>query len=401
MGLIWHVPGFPNYAYDTRHGDSQFFLDKRPNGDLHFFVIDGYDSDGDDRMIEDLKLFKAHSDKAEIWAQISHAHWDHYKGIRTLMAHKTNGKYTFNVTRLYMYDPASLKVGLKDNKASNYIRNEIQTMRTIEAEAKSRGIKVIYVKNKSKISWGEISCQLFREQPTKIDDDDHKGDGYINDGSIVTWFPKLRYLTSGDGPRYIGKFCEKYKLDPIFIKGPHHGNNMPRKQATIMKDRGCLYYWDNDLSKSITDFLQTGREDAIGVGMKVLNVVGDINGVAQNGHFYIYKGGKIAFNIECDFDGKKAVIQKPTVNLVRQIIRGKYSSGDRRTTKILAVGYAPSSAQKKVTKVIKLAKDIYSGKADYGQNKARWDKIDKELGAGFGKLVQDYINVLAGVKESV
>jgi hypothetical protein len=74
MGLIWHVPGFPNYAYDTRHGDSQFFLDKRPNGDLHFFVIDGYDSDGDDRMIEDLKLFKAHSDKAEIWAQISHAH---------------------------------------------------------------------------------------------------------------------------------------------------------------------------------------------------------------------------------------------------------------------------------------------------------------------------------------
>ena len=401
MGVIWHVPGFPKHEYDIRHGDTQFFLDKRPDGRLHFLVIDGGDTEYANLLMRDLKLFGATKKNAEIWTLITHAHWDHYKGIRVLINHKTKGKYTFNVTRLYMYDPASLRVGLRDNKASNYIRSEINTMHAIKEEAEARGIKVIYAKNKSKISWGEIFCQLFREQPTKIDSDDKKGDGYINDGSIVTWFPKQRYLTSGDGPREIGYFCRKYKLNPLIIKGPHHGNNMPRKQATIMWALGCIYYWDNDLSKGITDFLQTGREDAIGVGMKVLNVIGDLNGVAHNGFFYIYKGGKLEIKIPCDFDGKSSLIQKPTVTLVRMILRGKYDSGDRRVTRLLAIGYAPSEAQKYVNKVVKLAKDIYEGKLDYGKDRARRLKINEAMGDNYGQLVQDYINVLAGVKESV
>ena len=58
-------------------------------------------------------------------------------------------------------------------------------------------------------------------------------------------------------------------------------------------------------------------------------------------------------------------------------------------------------AQRAVNKVISLAKDIKSGKKDYGQNEDRRNRIDKELGKGFGQLVQDYINVLYGKRESV
>jgi hypothetical protein len=54
-----------------------------------------------------------------------------------------------------------------------------------------------------------------------------------------------------------------------------------------------------------------------------------------------------------------------------------------------------------VNKVIALAKDIKSGKKDYGKNKDRINRIDKELGKGYGQLVQDYINVLYGVRKSV
>jgi hypothetical protein len=57
--------------------------------------------------------------------------------------------------------------------------------------------------------------------------------------------------------------------------------------------------------------------------------------------------------------------------------------------------------QNKVSKVVKIAKGIKSGKLDYGRHEARLAKIDRELGKGYGQLTQDYINVLYGIKESV
>ena len=401
MGLIWHVPGFSKYENDTRYGDCQFFIYTYPKtGHKLFFAIDGYDKDGDDRFIEDLYLFKANKD-SEIWVEISHGHYDHLKGIRTAINHKTNGKYTFNITRLYMQDPASLKVGLRDNKGSGYVRNAINTLYEIKAEAEARGIKVIFVKNKQKIKFGDTTIQFFREQPTRVEDSDRYGDTYLNHGSIITWFPDLSYITSGDGPKRLDQICDKYDLDPIFVKGPHHGNILIRVCATWLKNHGCLYYWDNDLSKDITGFLETGREDAIAVGMEILNCVGDINGVAHNGKLYVYKNGKLAFSYDCSYKGPKTLIQKPTVTLVRMILRGKYSTGDRRISKILAIGYAPLEAQKYVDRVINTAKGILSGRLDYGQNKERIKKINEVFGGNYGQLVQDYINVLAGGKENV
>ena len=37
----------------------------------------------------------------------------------------------------------------------------------------------------------------------------------------------------------------------------------------------------------------------------------------------------------------------------------------------------------------------------YGKNQNRINRIDKELGNGYGQLVQDYINVLYGVRKGV
>ena len=82
-------------------------------------------------------------------------------------------------------------------------------------------------------------------------------------------------------------------------------------------------------------------------------------------------------------------------------MQGKYSTSDARTTKLLDENYNPNLVQKAVNKVITLAADIYSGAADYGRHETRIAKIDKELGKGYGQLVQDYINVLAGVRKSV
>ena len=72
-----------------------------------------------------------------------------------------------------------------------------------------------------------------------------------------------------------------------------------------------------------------------------------------------------------------------------------------RTTNLLDEGYNPGLIQKSVNSVINTAKGILSGKLDYGKNQTRIARLDKEFGSGYGQLIQDYINVLAGVRKAV
>lgn len=400
MSLFWHVPGFPNYRTDVQEGDTQFFMDYNDKtGKRHFLVIDGGTPTYFDILCKDLKMFGAHEEDSEMRVAVSHSHYDHIKGIRLLMAHKTKGKYTFNVTTLYCQDPASLKKGLRDNKGSGYVRSDIQALEDTIAEAKARGIKIVYLKNKQKVVWGDIKFQNFRMQPSKVENDDDHGWSYMNDGSLCFWFREQSYLTTGDGPNTIDKLCDTYNLRPVMVKGPHHGNFFVRKTATWMKNHGTWLYWDNDLSKGITDFLQTGREDAIGVGMTVMNVIGPINGIFFAGRAVIYKGGKV-HRYDCPYAGGLKMFDADAA-FVRRIMKGDFGNGDTRTTYILCYRRNPVLAQRAVNKVISLAKDIKSGKKDYGQNEDRRKRIDKELGKGFGQLVQDYINVLYGKRKSV
>lgn len=400
MSLFWHVPGFPSYKYDTREGDTQFFMDYNDKTDKrHFLVIDGGTPAYFDILCRDLKMFSAHGADSEMRIAATHGHYDHIKGLRLLMAHKTKDKYTFNITTLYCQNPDSLKKGLRSNKGSDYVRSAISAMWDMINEAKARGIKVVFLNNKQKVVWGDIKFQNFREQPSRVADNDKYGDSYLNDGSLCFWFWEQKYLTTGDGPERIDKLCDKYDLDPIMVKGPHHGNCFIRACATWMKNHGTWLYWDNDLSKGITDFLETGREDAIAVGMTVMNVIGAINGIFYAGQAVIYKGGKI-HRYKCPYAGGLKLLDADAA-FVRRIIKGDFGNGDTRTTYILCYRRNPGLAQKMVSKVMSLAKDIKSGKKDYGTNKDRINRIDKELGKGYGQLVQDYINVLAGVRKSV
>lgn len=398
MSLFWHVPGFSSYKNDTREGDTQFFKYRNDNtGKSYFLVIDGGTPTYANVLIRDLKMFGAHADTSEVRIAASHTHYDHIKGLRILINHKTNKKYTFNITTLYCYNPDSLKSGLRSNKGSGYVRSEISNMKDMIDEAKARGIKVVYLTNKQKVVWGDIKFQSYRMQPSRVEDSDKYGDSYLNDGSLAFW--EQSYLTSGDGPDRMDKLCDKYDLKPVMVKGPHHGNCFVRDCAKWMKNHGTWLYWDNDLSKGITDFLQTGREDAIGVGMTVMNVIGAINGIFLNGKAVIYKGNKI-YRYDISYSGHIKMTDANAA-FIRRVLKGDFGNGDTRTTYVLCYNHNPGSVQKQVNGVVSLAKDILSGKKDYGKDKDRINRIDKEMGKGFGQLVQDYINVLAGVRKSV
>ena len=82
-------------------------------------------------------------------------------------------------------------------------------------------------------------------------------------------------------------------------------------------------------------------------------------------------------------------------------MRGSYGNSDTRTTNLLDEGYNPGLVQKDINRVVSIAKGILDGSMNYGKNQERINKIDAELGAGFGQLTQDYINVLCGVRKQV
>ena len=241
----------------------------------NYLVVDGYCGIGTTRLISRLKSLKIKNPVLFI----SHAHYDHYYGIRKII----NDKW-FSPACLYMYDPSTLS-----SSASSDVRSEISTMKAIVSEAKKRRIPVKYLKNGDKLTFGEIKFNVYHEQPR------YKGnsDAYINDGSLCFWFPELLYLTTGDA----GMWCaNRYNLHPVFVKGGHHGNDMsgdglkPSQMAPWLKNNGCIYYWDNDISPNYTQFLMTGREDCISAGMKFFSCIGDIDVIFVCGKATITKG---------------------------------------------------------------------------------------------------------------
>ena len=333
-----HIPGFFNSDFsggNTRLGDAQIIDDGK-----NFEVIDGNCGAGTDRLI---KALKARGIKTP-YLHISHVHYDHRYGTRKII----NDSY-FKPKALYCQDPGSIK------PYNNDVKSDIEALEVIIREAKAKGIPVVYLKNGDKIVHGEIKFTVYREEPAW----DGNAEGYLNDGSLSYWFPELSYLTTGDA----GMWCvNKYGLKPKFIKCGHHGNNIgdephgtkPSVMARRLKANGCIYYWDNDYSSKLTDFLMTGREDAINAGMTIFDIHGDINAIYYKGKAVIYKHGQI-YRYTCGYNGAPALVN-PDLENVKMVLSGKAGVDDARTTYLLNHKMNPGLIQKEVNELYKLIK---------------------------------------------
>ena len=388
-----YIPGFSTSdSGGPRWGDCTI-IDDGTNTE----IIDGYCGVGTSRLIKRMKARKILTP----YLYISHAHYDHYKGIREIINYKDDDdKYVFTPKMLYCYDPESLRCSdVRNSRGYGYVKSEITNLSKIISEAKARKIPVKFLKHGDHIKHGDIDFYVYRRQPKALYGDDDQGDAFINDGSLCFWFPSLRYWTSGDGPEKIYDVCKSVGARPTFFKIPHHGNNCPASQANGMKSLGALYCWDNDITTYYSDFLLYGRRRCVQAGIKYLNCIGDINVIYFGTRAVIYKNGKI-YRHSCSYAGKPA-LKGHTSAVVRKVMNGSYGAGDTRTTKLLDAGYNPGLVQKSVNQVISIAKGIKNGTMNYGKNQERINKIDAELGAGYGQLVQDYINVLCGVRKGV
>ena len=324
-----------DFSGGTRLGDAQIIDDGK-----NFEVIDGYCEKGADRLISVLKGRKIKSPNL----YITHPHYDHYDGIRRIIRDSW-----FKPKRLYTPNPDSY------GDVSSEVKGNKQTLRNIISEAKAKGIPVTYLKNEQVVKHGDIKFVVYQNTTYKYDG---SSEGYVNDRSLAFWFPEMLYLTTGDA----GMWCvNKYGLKPKFIKCGHHGNNIgdeptakPSVMAVKLKKGGCLFYWDNDYSTKLTDFLMTGREDAINAGMICFNIHGDINAIWQSRTASIYKDYKV-YRYKCAYTGK-TTLKQPNLAVVMDVLRGEYGSENARISKLIDAGFYPISVQEKVNEIVRLVK---------------------------------------------
>jgi len=256
----------------TRNGDTQIVTDGE-----YYDVIDG----GCDRYATRLIAHLRTNNIRDPFLHASHPHYDHIDGINKILSDPW-----FTPRALYCQDPDSITAH------NSSIRSDINALRDIVNKAKKKEIPVIFLGNEDKIEHGEIKITVYRQHPKYSGN----SDAYLNDGSLCYWFAELRYLTTGDASMWC---AYKYKLDPLIVKGGHHGNDMsadgylkPSEMCPWLYKHGCRYYWDNDFSAKLTDFLMTGREDAINAGMIFINIHGDIDMVFACGKVTITHAGK-------------------------------------------------------------------------------------------------------------
>ena len=296
---------------ETRNGDTQIATDGK-----YFDVMDG----GCDRYATRLITHLKSRNIRDPYMHISHCHYDHRDGIEKILSDPW-----FSPRGLYCQDPDSI------TGHSSAIRSDINALRKIIDKAKNKGIPVIYLGNEDKIEHGDIKITVYRQYPKYSGN----SDAYLNDGSLCYWFAALRYLTTGDASMWC---AYKYNLNPLIVKGGHHGNDMsadgylkPSQMCVWLFMHGCRFYWDNDFSTKLTDFLMTGREDAINAGMTFIDIHGDIDMIFAEGKVTISHGGK-TYTAAVPYQGKalKASWEKGSKGMWYRYPDGTWATGWRQ-----------------------------------------------------------------------
>lgn len=267
---------------------------------------------------------------------LSHPHGDHIGGLDKELSKNDD------VSALICQDPASI-----NKNYSVEAKGNVEKLEALIAKAKKKHVQVIYANDGQQFRYGDVIFKTYRDQPSSA----RNTETYINQGSLCLWVPELSFLYTGD----TGAYCAKRNgLRVKVVTGLHHGNWLEGEGRDYLKKVGCLYYWDDDYSTKMTDFLKTGRGNAQKAGMTIFDLHDDINIVAFRGKAYIYKGGKI-YRYDCSYAGSGGY-KTTTLTVVYNVLGGKYGKGDSRTTKLLDEGFNPGSVQGWVNKFVGVLK---------------------------------------------
>ena len=317
MAITIFVPGFSTSKCDERHGDGMVIHSE--SGQT--LVIDGFDGGAPTTSL--ISYLKKHNYK-DLHLMLSHPHYDHYKGLRMIMADSY-----FNIKVFYCYDPASIKHGIGSSANGRSVKEDYDNLNACISQAKGRGASIDYLDTGRHVVIGDIEFKVWRKQPTHFTDlDDGNAYAFTNDGSLCCYFPKLKFLTTGDGPTDL-KDAIAYFGDKVYVlKVPHHGNSCSKSNAQAARNAGCVIAFETNIESrgpGTTGFTAYGSRRLVEQGVKVLMQNAEIIMTAADGKLSVRQGGNV-WSFDVPYDGKPAQfyrVRKTWQNASSQI--GAYS----------------------------------------------------------------------------
>ena len=317
MAITIYVPGFSTSKSDERHGDGMVIHSE--SGQT--LVIDGFDGGAPTTSL--ISYLKKHNYK-DLHLMLSHPHYDHYKGLQMIMADSF-----FNINVFYCYDPESIKHGIGSSANGRSVKDDYDNLNACISQAKGRGASIDYLDTGRYVTIGDIEFKVWRKQPTHFTDlDDGNAYAFTNDGSLCCYFPKLKFLTTGDGPTDL-KDAIAYFGDKVYVlKVPHHGNSCSKSNAQAARNAGCVIAFETNIESKgpgTTGFTAYGSRRLVEQGVKVLMQNAEIIMTAAAGKLSVRQGGNV-WSFDVPYDGKPAQfyrVRKTWQNASSQI--GAYS----------------------------------------------------------------------------
>ena len=317
MAITIYVPGFSTGKSDERHGDGMVIHSE--SGQT--LVIDGFDGGAPTTSL--ISYLKKHNYK-DLHLMLSHPHYDHYKGLRMIMADSF-----FNIKVFYCYDPASIKHGIGSSANGRSVKDDYNNLNACISQARGRGAAIDFLDTGRYVVIGDIEFKVWRKQPAHFTDlDDGNAYAFTNDGSLCCYFPKLKFLTTGDGPTDL-KDAIAYFGDKVYVlKVPHHGNSCSKSNAQASRNAGCVIAFETNIESKgpgTTGFTAYGSRRLVEQGVKVLMQNTEIIMTAAAGKLSVRQGGKV-WTFDVPYDGKPAQfyrVRKNWQNATSQI--GAYS----------------------------------------------------------------------------
>ena len=226
---------------------------------------------------------------------LTHPHGDHGGGIFRLFE---NG---YKVRNFVCYDPASLKLAGDGTKNGRSVQEDKEYLQKLISLAKSKGASVRYVKTGDEVKVGEMTWEVYRNQPTHWSEyDTGEGWAYVNDGSICLYNRQIRTLLCGDADA--GPAAEHFgDVVIILTEVGHHGNNGTMSSARALDERGCelgIECNNEKGSPGSCEFTRYGSGRMKEAGIEVIMLNADIFGVVKAGKMTVKQGSKTwTFNV--------------------------------------------------------------------------------------------------------
>lgn len=223
-------PGYTRrYSPDDRQGAGCVWHDQ----DGHTLVIDAYEknSPAAGKLIQ----YLVDNNLTKIDFVGTHAHCDHLGGGFKILEDDR-----ITIENAYVYGPNTLKLAGDGTENGQSVQDDKEYLQKFIDTAKRHGANVHIVDNGSAIACGEMSFEVYRDQPTHWSEyDTGEGWAYVNDGSLCLYSRQAYYMMSGDADA--SGMVQECGLTVKGCEVGHHGNNGNRTSAKIYIAHGCIW----------------------------------------------------------------------------------------------------------------------------------------------------------------